>query len=88
MLFGENVESFSKTLGNLFQQARPLPTILLSQPSYNVDVMLHSVSNLIHPGYLKINGKHYLKMNLPLSISRLHHSKNLDTEDSWSFTNP
>jgi hypothetical protein len=83
MLFGENVECFSKTFGNLFQQARALRIIFLDQPSYNVEAMLHNFSSLIHLRYLKIKGQHYFEMSLPVTISRLYHLKILDMEDCW-----
>jgi hypothetical protein len=88
MLFGDNVECFSKTFGNIFQRARALRTIILSQPSYNVDAMLHKLSSVIHLRYVKIKGQHYPELNLPTTISRLYHLKILDMEDCWCCSVP
>uniref|UniRef100_K3Y4P7 AAA+ ATPase domain-containing protein n=1 Tax=Setaria italica TaxID=4555 RepID=K3Y4P7_SETIT len=71
MLFGENVESFSKTFGNLFKKAGALRAIFFN------------FSKLVHLRYLKIKGSyHFLETDLPGTISRLYHLKILDIKDS------
>ncbi|CAL5070130.1 unnamed protein product [Urochloa decumbens] len=79
MLFGENVESFSKTFGSLFKQARSLRTIFLSGATNIVENMLQNFSKLVHLRYLRIKDK----TSLPGTISRLYHLKILDIEDPW-----
>nr|TKW00249.1 hypothetical protein SEVIR_8G096200v2 [Setaria viridis] len=83
MLFGENVESFSKTFGNLFKKARALRAIFLSGASYIVEDMWQNFSKLVHLRYLRIKGSyHFLETDLPGTISRLYHLKILDIKDS------
>ncbi|KAK8449706.1 hypothetical protein SEVIR_7G260050v4 [Setaria viridis] len=83
MLFGENVQSFSKTFGNLFKKAGALRAIFLSRASYIVEDMWQNFSKLVHLRYLRIKGSyHFLETDLPGTISRLYHLKILDIEDS------
>ncbi|KAK8449726.1 hypothetical protein SEVIR_7G261875v4 [Setaria viridis] len=89
MLFGENVESFSKSFGNLFKKARALRAIFLSGASYIVEDMWHNFSKLVHLRYLRIKGSyHFLETDLPGTISRLYHLKILDIKDSWGCPMP
>ncbi|XP_022684147.1 putative disease resistance protein RGA3 isoform X2 [Setaria italica] len=89
MLFGENVESFSKTFGNLFKKARALRAIFLPGASYIVEDMWQNFSKLVHLRYLRIKGRyHFLETDLPGTISRLYHLKILDIKDSWGCPMP
>ncbi|CAL5014768.1 unnamed protein product [Urochloa decumbens] len=89
MLFGENVESFSKTFGSLFKQARSLRTIFLSGTT-NIVEMLQNFSRLVHLRYLRIkrSSHHVLETGLPGTISRLYHLKILDIEVPWGCSIP
>ncbi|KAK8449711.1 hypothetical protein SEVIR_7G258475v4 [Setaria viridis] len=89
MLFGENVQSFSKTFGNLFKKAGALRAIFLSGASYIVEDMWQNFSKLVHLRYLRIKGDyHFLETDLPGTISRLYHLKILDIKDSSSCPMP
>jgi len=77
------VESFSKQIGNLFEQATALRTIFLSGAAYSVEDILWNFSKLVHLRYLRIKWSHrFLETSLPRTISRLYHLKILDIEDT------
>ncbi|OQU79676.1 putative disease resistance protein RGA4 [Sorghum bicolor] len=85
MLFGDHHGSFCKIFSGMFRDAKTLRVIFLSGASYDVEVLLHSFSQLVHLRYLRIKGYVLNLRSLFGSISRFYNLLVLDIKECDTF---
>ncbi|OQU79678.1 hypothetical protein SORBI_3008G178200 [Sorghum bicolor] len=85
MLFGDHHGSFCKIFSGMFRDAKTLRVIFLSGASYDVEVLLHSFSQLVHLRYLRIKGYVLNLRSLFGSISRFYNLLVLDIKECNTF---
>jgi len=78
MLFGDEHGSFSKTFSELFDKAKALRVLFLSEVPSNLEDLLPNFPKLVHLRYLRIKGYRYPATTLPSYISRFYHLLVLD----------
>jgi len=85
MLFGDHHGSFCKIFSGMFRDAKTLRVIFLSGALYDVEILLHSFSQLVHLRYLRIKGHVFNLRSLFGSISRFYNLLVLDIKECDTF---
>ncbi|KAL6643364.1 hypothetical protein ACP70R_019029 [Stipagrostis hirtigluma subsp. patula] len=80
MLFGEHLNSFAKTFGQLFSKVKSLRVIFISGENCRVEDLFHNFVKLVHLRYLRIcgSGSYWKSQQPPKHISRFYHMRVLD----------